>query len=177
MTDSLPPDPPSLFVETWINRLAAQCGGGRALDVAMGRGRHSVVLAAAGLHVFGVDNRFEVVQSAVERVRTRGHRLAAWCADLTMSPLPARRFDVIVVVRYLQRDLFPTLITALKPGGAIVYETFTVLQRGRGRGPQSADHLLGHGELRERLTGCEILFETEVVEPDALAQIVARRPR
>jgi len=41
MTDRHLPDPPSPFAEEWIEKLSAQIGEPRrALDVAMGRGRH-----------------------------------------------------------------------------------------------------------------------------------------
>ena len=46
-----------------------------------------------------------------------------------MHPLPTAAFDLVVVTRYLQRDLFPSLRAAVRPGGLVVYETFTVKQR------------------------------------------------
>ena len=98
-----------------------------------------------------------------------------WCADLTEFPLARERFEVIVVTRYLQRDLFPTLSDALTPGGVVLFETFTEAQRGRGRGPTSSDHLLAHGELRARFEALEVLFYEEVTEPDAVARIVAKK--
>ena len=63
------------------------------------------------------------------------------------------RFDLIVVTRYLQRDLFPSLRAAVRPGGCIVYETFTVHQRALGTGPTSSDHLLEPGELLRVVAG------------------------
>ncbi len=148
MTDSVLHDPPSPFVERSVRALAGTVPAPRrALDVAAGKGRHAVVLASAGLQVYAVDRQVDALRMAAERVRAaRGH-LAAWCADLTVSLLPRARFDLIVVTRYLQRDLFPDLVAALTPGGLLVYETFTVAQRSRGRGPTSPDHLLDIGEL------------------------------
>src|SRR5207237_6862524 len=102
---------------------------------------------------------------------------SCWCADLTRGALPAARFDLIVVTRYLQRDLFPSLRAALTPGGVMLYETFTIAQRDLGRGPTSPDHLLGRGELRRRFEGLEILFDEEVSAPDAVARLAARRSR
>jgi SAM-dependent methyltransferase len=176
MTDSRPVDPPSPFVEAWIARLAPTIPlGHRALDVATGKGRHAVVLARAGFRVFGVDRDPAALRAAVMRVRADGHRLWAWCADLTRYPLPANRFDVVVVTRYLQRDLFPSLISALAPGGVLIYETFTEAQRTRGYGPTSPDHLLNAGELRRCANGLAILHDAEIDEPDCVAQLVGRR--
>ena len=59
----------------------------------------------------------------------------------------------------------------------VLYETFTELQRARGRGPTSPDHLLKPGELPALFAEFEPIFYKEVTEPgeDALARLAARR--
>ena len=52
---------------------------------------------------------FEAVRDALAQASTRGLVIRGWCADLTRFPLPRARFELIVVSRYLQRDLFPSL--------------------------------------------------------------------
>jgi len=141
----------------------------------MGRGRHAVALAIAGFRVFGVDVRFDVVRDAALRASAASVRVHGWCADLTEHPLPSSRFDVIVVTRYLQRNLFLALRRAVRPGGVVLYETFTTAQRALGTGPTSPDHLLEPGELRRAFDGFEVLFYEEVTAPVALARIAARR--
>ena len=176
MTDPHRHDPPSPFVERWTHVLLTIVPPARrALDVAMGHGRHAFVLASAGYHVFGVDVKCDVVRSAVRLAAEGGLPLRAWCADLTAIPLPSARFELIVVTRYLQRDLFPELIRALTPGGVLIYETFTEAQRANGRGPTSPDHLLKAGELRAWAETLEVLFYEEVSEPEALARLVGRK--
>ena len=171
-------DPPSPFVAEWIGRISVQLPAPRrALDLAMGRGRHAFPLAAAGFQTFGVDNKLDVLLDTVNRARDRGLMLHAWCADLTIPALPSEAFQLIVVSRYLQRDLCPTLIDALAPGGFLLYETFTELQKGRGRGPQSPDHLLRLGELRSLFADLDEIFYEELTDPggDALARLAARK--
>jgi SAM-dependent methyltransferase len=169
-------DQPSQFVAEWAALSAASCPSPRrALDLAMGRGRHAMVLAEHGFRVFGVDARFDAVRDAVAKASTRGLVVRGWCADLTRFPLPRGRFELIVVSRYLQRDLFPSLGDALTPGGIVLFETFTEAQRAHGRGPTSPDHLLAPGELRARFDTFEVLFYEEVAEPDAVARIVAKK--
>jgi tellurite methyltransferase len=164
------------FIGEWLARLAPRRGEhASALDVAMGRGRHAVALAIAGFRVFGVDVRFDVVRDAVLRASAAGLRVHGWCADLTEHPLPSSRFDVVVVTRYLQRNLFHALRRAVRPGGVVLYETFTTAQRALGTGPTSPDHLLEPGELRRAFDGFEVLFYEEVTAPVALARIAARR--
>jgi len=168
---------PSPFVAEWTARLLPTVPPRRrALDIAMGRGRHALTLARAGYAAFGVDINYEAVRNAAIAAAADGLRLRAWCANLTDYPLPREAFEAVVTTRYLQRDLFPAICGAVVPGGVVIYETFTVAQRRLGRGPASPDHLLEHGELRQRFDGFEILFGEEVEEPDALARIVARRP-
>ena len=146
-------------------------GPRRALDVAMGRGRHLPALASAGCNLFGVDISLEAVRTA----RERGLPVRGWVADLTSFPLPERRFELVVVTRYLQRDLFPALERSLTDGGFLLYETFLTEQRRHGRGPTSPDHLLQSNELRERMRGLEVIFYEEVIDPEAVARVVARR--
>jgi len=137
----------------------------------MGRGRHLPVLASAGCSLFGVDINLDAVRTA----RERGVPVRGWVADLTSFPLPEQRFEVVVVTRYLQRDLFPALERSLTDRGFLLYETFLSEQRRHGRGPTSPEHLLQSNELRERLGGLEVVFYEEVSEPEAVARLVARR--
>ena len=166
---------PSPFIVEWIGRIASEHGGHPcALDVAMGRGRHAVALARGGFKTFGVDVNVDVVREAMAWGRQEGLHLNGWCADLTQHPLPRGRFDLVLVSRYLQRDLFPDLRAALVPGGVVLYETFTTKQRALGRPPVSRDHLLEPGELGRRFDGFDVLSYEEVLAPDAVARLVAR---
>jgi SAM-dependent methyltransferase len=133
------------------------------------------LLAASGFRTFGVDIQFDAVREAVSRAAGDGLAVHGWCADLTQSPLPDATFDLILVCRYLQRDLFPALARALVPGGVLLYETFTVTQRAHGRGPTSDEYLLQPGELPTLARGLTRLSYEEIDEPDAVARLAARR--
>lgn len=180
MTDTRLLDPPSPFVERWAVRLSREPEGPRrALDVAMGRGRHAMLLAALGFDAFGVDIKPDAVRDAVRGAARRGLTLRGWCADLTGSTLPSRRFELIVVTRYLQRDLCSAIAGALTPGGTVLYETFTIDQLSRGQGPTSPDHLLRAGELPTLFSELETVYYEEETDraDEALARLVARRRR
>ena len=164
---------PSPFVTEWIARLAGDQA--RALDVAMGRGRHALPLARAGFRTFGVDANVDAVREAVRAAREAGTLIRGWCADLTRHPLPPGRFDLVVVSRYLQRDLFRSIADTLKAGGVLLYETFTTAQLAHGVGPRSPDHLLLPGELRGAFADLEILFYEEVISPEAVARLAAKK--
>ena len=166
--------PPSPFVIQWVPIVARTAlPGARALDLAMGEGRHVGTLVRAGYKVFGVDRSFDAVRRAQSAA---AGTLRAWCADLASYPLPSRRFDLVLVTRYLDRSWFARLRETVAPGGVVMYETFTIRQRARGWGPTSPNHLLEPGELRGYFEGFEILHWAEHDEPEAVASIAARRP-
>jgi tellurite methyltransferase len=178
-------DLPSPFVVDWLPCVVADLDGPwhgphdvrpAAIDLAMGRGRHAQLLARAGFRTFGVDVKLDAVRDAAARARADRLIIRGWCADLTRARLPRGFFDVGLVTRYLQRDLFSSIRAMMKPGGLVLYETFTVHQRRLGFGPTSPDHLLEPGELRRHFEGFEVLFYEEVEMPEAVARIVARRP-
>jgi len=107
---------PCAFLVEHLNWLAR----GRALDIAMGEGRNAAYLVENGFSVLGVERE----PLAIERARLRSPNLKTLQVDLEKGwRPPSEAFVLVLVVNYLQRDLFPTLQAALKPGGALLYET------------------------------------------------------
>ena len=47
-------------------------------------------------------------------------------ADLEQYTLPEGRYDVVADFDYRQQNLIPQIKRALKPGGVVLFETFTV---------------------------------------------------
>ena len=106
-----------------------------------------------------------------------GCRCVAEVRDLESgaSPFPRSAYDVIVVVHYLHRPLFPALIEALAPGGLLVYETFTRAQAARGK-PTNPDFLLESGELLDLVRPLEVLASREGdYDGRMVASVIARR--
>jgi SAM-dependent methyltransferase len=150
---------------------------GDALDVACGRGRHAIWLAEQGLRVTGVDRDVDAVASVTHEAAQRRLPLQARVVDLEGGPpFPhPDAFDVIVVVHYLHRPLFPALVAALRPGGVLVYETFTRAQAARGK-PTNPAFLLEPGELIELVRPLEVLADREGdYEGRMVASVIARR--
>jgi hypothetical protein len=82
-----------------------------------------------------------------------------------------------VVFRYLHRPLIPDIKKAVKQGGIVVYETYTVNQTQFGR-PRNPAFLLKPGELRDWFSEWEIIHYFEGLQEDpprAVAQIVCRK--
>ena len=180
MSGVLPGTAISPFVAEWLPRVAAAIGVNgrlrRALDLAMGEGRHALPIARAGFMTFGVDRAVERVRLARRLACTAGVAVQAWAADLDTYPLPVERFDLLFCTRFLLRERWDDLKNAVTPGGFVMYETFTIHQVRFGRGPSSPDHLLHPGELAAAFADWDILFSEEAAAPAAMARLVARKP-
>ena len=150
---------------------------GKVLDVACGRGRHALLFAASGFEVVAVDHNEEAIKFLEDTAQRAALPLQAEVRDLEHgeADLGQNMFDVIVVVHYLHRPLFPALITALRPGGLLVYETFTVDQAARGK-PTNPAFLLEHGELERLVEPLEVLRQRDGdFESRFVASIAARK--
>jgi rhodanese-related sulfurtransferase len=153
--------------------------GGKVLDVACGRGRHALLLASAGFDVHAIDRDPDAIAFLRSTADRLSLRLEASVMDLETDPLPelASEFDVVMVFNYLHRALMPVLRDAVKPGGRMLYETFTTAQAERGH-PRNPDFLLAEGELTALLKPFTILRAREgEFGQRFVASAVAERPR
>ena len=180
--DAVPERGPAAFLVEHHHLLPER---GRGLDVAMGTGRNALYLASLGYEVTGIDVSGVAVERCREEAERRGLRIEAVQADLGSYRLPSEAYDVIIDFYYLQRELAPALVAALRPGGVLVFESFTTEQRRFGWGPQQEEFLLRPGELRTLFPGLEeLVYREGLVESQsgrgqkAVAGLVARkRPR
>lgn len=150
---------------------------GRALDVACGQGRHALFLARRGLSVRAVDRDPRLIEALRANAARRGVLLDAQVLDLEAGEADLGRevYDLVVVIHYLHRPLFPAILRALAPGALLLYETFTVDQARAGR-PTNPIFLLQHGELRERLSALTILRERDgLFDGRHVAAVAARK--
>jgi SAM-dependent methyltransferase len=147
-----------------------------AMDIACGTGRNAVYLAQQGFTVTAIDWLPDALSRARDLAQRSAVDIATVQQDLEQAgALRGRIADCIVVVRYLYRDLFPTLVRCLSPGGILVYETFTTEQMQMGH-PRNPLFLLQPGELRTLCQGLEVLFYEEGWHDGAhTAQLIARK--
>ena len=166
---------------------------GRALDLAMGAGRSAVFLAANGWQVTGIDRARTALEKATALAGERGVHVH-WAralppkssprstglllleADLENCLLPISQFEVIVCFYYLQRSLFAAIQRALRPGGILVYETYTLEQLAFHKGPHNPEHLLRPHELRDAFESLQTLFYRELRAGKGIASLLARKP-
>jgi SAM-dependent methyltransferase len=152
--------------------------GARTLDVACGRGRHALLLASAGFPVRAVDREADQVAWLNALARRLRLPLDAAVVDLEKGDgdLGEEEWELVLVFNYLHRPLFPALVRALKPGGVLLYETYTTEQAKLGR-PTNPDHLLEPGELARLVAPLEVLRQREG-DPRrrGMASLAARKP-
>ena len=124
---------------------------GNAADIACGAGRDATYLALSGLETVAVDllpDALEKARGLAEAARRSVPALDVplWVrADLEKAwPFRAGSFDLVLCVRFLWRPLLASLAASLRPGGSLVYETFSERQRRHGK-PLHPDHLVGEG--------------------------------
>ena len=145
-------------------------------------GPRAACAAAGARRVPRVRRRHRVRRACATRWRRpRAERPAPSAAGAPTSRsirCRAARSTSCVVTRYLQRDLFPRAARARRARAASC-----CTRRSRRRSARSAPGRRRRitccepGELRERFDGFEVLFYEEVTAPEAVARIVARRPR
>jgi 2-polyprenyl-3-methyl-5-hydroxy-6-metoxy-1,4-benzoquinol methylase len=133
---------------------------GRALDLACGLGGNAILLAQQGLQVDAWDIADVPIAALQDAALKRQLSLQAEVRDVEADPPALETFDVIVVSYFLDRDIVPALIQALKPGGLIYYQTFS-RQRVSDRGPQRAEFRLADQELLQLFSGLQVLFYRE----------------
>ena len=150
---------------------------GSVLDLAMGEGRNGVFLATKGFQVTGADISAEGLKKAKALAAESGTTINTVEADLESYEIPANIYDVILCTYYLQRDLFPKIAVALKPGGIALIETYTIdhLQY---RPRFNKAWLLDPNELLTMLPGLRVLRYQEVDDGQtAFASILAQKPQ
>lgn len=181
---SLQPDP--LLVSAYAEFLSARSPGS-TLDVAGGVGRHALWLAQCGWKVKLLDVSAVGIELAKQNI-TRVLRpikkdllVTTEIADLNSSrDVGHEQFDLILVFFYLQRELFPALISALKPSGLLIYKTYTTEQKrftgGSFKGgPSHPMFLLQPNELLHAFQSLRILHYHETNAEKGVAELVAQK--
>jgi tellurite methyltransferase len=138
------------------------------VDVAGGLGRHARPLARVGRRVACVD----FVEHAVAEAKRAEPCVLGVVAEAAALPFADAALDALLVVNFLERALFPRLRALLRPGGALIVETYTVAHRelvesGRARGPRNPAYRLAPGELLRLIAPLRVVAAHEGLTEDA----------
>ena len=172
---SLEPDP---FLVSAYDEFLLSAPPGKALDVAGGVGRHAIWLAERGWQVSLMDISDVGIQQAQENAKQTGvaGSIVTETRDLNgKQDLGREQFDLVLVFFFLQRELFPALISALKPGGHLIYKTYTHEHKRFSGGPSHPMFLLQPNELLHAFQSMQVLHYHETVQAKGIAELVARK--
>lgn len=119
---------------------------GVALDLACGQGGNAVLLAKAGMDVSAWDVSPVAIKQLTAFADVNQVTVNAQVRDVLKFPPESNSLDVLVVSFFLDRDLCENLLSALKPGGLLFYQTYCQ-NKVHQLGPKNADFLLAENEL------------------------------
>lgn len=156
---------------------------GRALDLACGAGAASIFLARHGFTVSAWDVSAVAVRKIDDFAKRTGLKIDAETVDVTAAVIPENAFDVVVVSRFLERDICQALARSLRPGGILLYQTFSVEFVPGGHRMNPAFCLV-RGELLELFKGLRPLLYREDAQVGDVsrgvrneAHLVAEQPK
>ena len=170
-------EPDELVINAYEQFLSA-APPGMALDLAGGAGRNTLFLLRRGWRVKLLDISEVGLELALEKAAAEGlsSNLTADFVDLnTAVDLGSKQYDLITVFFFLRRELFPALVAALKPGGLLIYKTYTEARRDFGHGAGDPRYLLKPGELRRSFATLRELHYRETTGAKAAAEFIGEK--
>ena len=142
--------------------------GGRALEVACGRGKTAVWLAARGMYVLGVDVSPVALDLAGQLAVRNGVadrcRFEVW--DLDEGLPPGQPVDLVVCHMFREPRLDRALVGRTSPGGLLAVASLSEV------GDEPGRFRSRPGELREAFGDLELIAEDE---RDGLAWLLGRK--
>ena len=172
-----------MTASAWVTQHAPKISkGGRVLDYACGRGRHTFWLASQGYEVFAVDRDQQALADIAEKAQQLQWPIKTQPIDLEQNNWPFASFehigtyDGVIVTNYLYRPFLSRLPELLKSGGVLIYETFSQGNEAFGK-PSNPDFLLRPNELLNFSQNMQILayedLEIQLPKPACIQRICA----
>ena len=179
---------PNDFLKSVAGRLAPSS---QILCLADGEGRNGVYLATLGHQITAVDQSRVGLEKAKQLAEQKQVSIDTIEADLAEYDLGVESWDCIVSIFFhippeVRDRIYPRIISALKPGGILILESYTPEQLSYGTGgPPIADLMLTKAELERDFSEMKIehleQLERDVVEGSghtglaSVVQLFARR--
>lgn len=133
---------------------------GDALDLACGRAGNAQLLAQQDLNVDAVDFSTILLEGLSSFVKEQRLNINCIQRDIESDGLSDKKYDVIVVSYFLNRELFSEIIDALKPNGLLFYQTWSQLAVDDS-GPGNPKFRLEAGELLKLCASMRVLLYSE----------------
>ena len=159
---------PVTLVEEWLPKLPV----GRALDVACGAGRMSLLLAQAGFQVDAIDISHEGLSQARQKSEDQGFDINWIEHDLDEPYQFDSDYDLIIVMWYVDLALISRLCGCLAPGGYLICEEHLITDQ-QMTGPKNSNFRVAPGKLREAISELDVLLYEESIKLNSEGEQVA----
>ncbi len=159
---------PVTLLDDWLPGLPV----GRALDVACGAGRNAILLAQAGYQVDAIDISREGLSLGRQIAENHGLGINWIEQDLDEPYRFDTDYDLIIVMWYVNLGLISRLCDCLAPGGYLVCQEHLVTDQ-EVIGPTSSNYRVAPGELRNAVSGVDVLLYEESIETNTEGERVA----
>ncbi len=134
---------PAYILQEFHHLLPTQ---GKALDLASGLGANALFLAQRNMESHAWDISSAAIEHLMDSAKKLNLNINTEVRDVVAQPPEANSFDVIVVSHFLDRQIMPQIISALRENGLLFYQTFTMV-RVQDTGPSSEKYRLRKNEL------------------------------
>ncbi|NVJ54238.1 MAG: methyltransferase domain-containing protein [Campylobacteraceae bacterium] len=141
-----------------LSNVIKHAKGIEALDVACGSGRNSIYLANNDFKVTSID----ISEVALDTLNKKNNpNINTKLVDLDTYSFDENRYDLIIMVNFLDREVIPKLTNSLKKDGILFIETYMFHDENE-KSPSNPDFLLKEGELKTLFNEKEV----EILEYD-----------
>ena len=133
---------------------------GIALDLASGLGANALFLAQHRLQTHAWDISSVVIEKLNAAAKSLDLNLNTEVRDIVAKPPGENSFDVIVVSHFLDRQIMPDIIAALRQNGLLFYQTFTKAHV-QESGPTNEQYRLAKNELLSLCQDLDVIVYRE----------------
>ncbi|WFE68702.1 methyltransferase domain-containing protein [Thiomicrospira sp. R3] len=148
-----------------------------ALDLGCGGGRDAIYLAQQGWQVSAIDEQQRVLNCATALAELH-HVKVDWLKKDLRKPasLPKESFDLIMMIRFLDRDLFEFMRKHCRSDGYVLIQTFVQGVDAFGS-PKNPNYILRFGELAKEFSEFDVIVDKieSLNDGRPVASFLARR--
>ncbi len=149
----------------------------KALDIGCGGGRDTVFLSKQGWQVTAVEQKNKVLIKAKQLASSHGQTVNWICCNVNHpNCLPDQQFDLILVIRYLNRDLFEWIKSHTTPGGFVVFQAFSEGVQAIGS-PKNSQYIIQPKEFHKTFTDFKVFIDRieKLSDGRPLASFIAQK--
>ena len=153
---------PSNLISEFCKLNLVEVDGVSALDIGCGGGRDAVFLSKKGWQVTAIEKKPQVISRAKYLAEKSNQKIDWLTCDVNdLSCLPDTKFNLIVIIRYLNRDLMDRIKQHTAPGTFLVFQAFSegVQEFGSPKNPNFIVQLNEFAEKFGKAEGFEIIVD------------------